>query len=152
VVGDGGFGHAWAEMETAVRSDIRITVVVLNNGVLGYQKDAEKVKFGRYTSSGHLRQVDHALIARAVGPMAVALRMLAISMRRWPKRRPLGRLACSTSSRIPARIRQCHCTMARSTEWRVIGSFRIRCRSWSSPSKLDRVALTDSSRHYRRDA
>jgi acetolactate synthase I/II/III large subunit len=67
VVGDGGFGHAWAEMETAVRSDIPVTVVVLNNSVLGYQKDAEKVKLGRYTSSGHLRQVDHALIARAVG-------------------------------------------------------------------------------------
>ncbi len=67
VVGDGGFGHAWAEMETAVRSDVPVTVVVLNNGVLGYQKDAEKVKFGRYTSSAHLRQVDHALIARAVG-------------------------------------------------------------------------------------
>ncbi|RZN16782.1 hypothetical protein CWO90_38655 [Bradyrhizobium sp. Leo121] len=67
VVGDGGFGHVWAEMETAVRSDVPVTVVVLNNGVLGYQKDAEKVKFGRYTSSAHLRQVDHALIARAVG-------------------------------------------------------------------------------------
>ncbi len=44
-----------------------MTVVVLNNAVLGYQKDAEQVKFGRYTSSGHLGRVDHAAIARACG-------------------------------------------------------------------------------------
>jgi acetolactate synthase-1/2/3 large subunit len=67
VVGDGGFAHAWAELETAIRSDIPVSVVVLNNGVLGYQKDAEHVKFGRYTSSGHLGHVDHAAIARACG-------------------------------------------------------------------------------------
>lgn len=67
VVGDGGFGHAWAELETAVRTGIRVTVVVLNNGVLGYQKDAETAKFGRYTSAGHLDRVDHAAIARACG-------------------------------------------------------------------------------------
>ena len=45
----------------------KITVIVLNNAVLGYQKDAEQVKFGRYTSSGHLGRVDHAAIARACG-------------------------------------------------------------------------------------
>ncbi len=67
VVGDGGFAHAWAELETAVRCGIKLTVVVLNNGVLGYQKDAETAKFGRYTSSGHLCRVDHAAIARACG-------------------------------------------------------------------------------------
>ncbi|WP_024509354.1 acetolactate synthase catalytic subunit [Bradyrhizobium sp. ARR65] len=67
VVGDGGFGHAWAELEAAVRTGLALTVVVLNNAVLGYQKDAEQVKFGRYTSSGHLGRVDHAAIARACG-------------------------------------------------------------------------------------
>lgn len=67
IVGDGGFGHAWAELETAVRSGIQVTVAVLNNRVLGYQKDAETVKFGRYTSAGHLGHVDHAAIARACG-------------------------------------------------------------------------------------
>jgi acetolactate synthase I/II/III large subunit len=67
VVGDGGFAHAWAELETSVRAGIKVTVVVLNNGVLGYQKDAETAKFGRYTSAGHLGHVDHAAIARACG-------------------------------------------------------------------------------------
>ena len=67
VVGDGGFAHAWAELETAVRTAIKVTVVVLNNGVLGYQKDAETAKFGRYTTAGHLGHVDHAAIANACG-------------------------------------------------------------------------------------
>jgi acetolactate synthase-1/2/3 large subunit len=67
VVGDGGFAHSWAELETLVRSRIALTVVVLNNGVLGYQKDAETVKFGQYTSACHFAPVDHAAIAAACG-------------------------------------------------------------------------------------
>jgi acetolactate synthase-1/2/3 large subunit len=63
VVGDGGFAHSWAELETAKRSQVSLTVIVLNNGVLGYQKDAEQMKLGAYTSSGHLGFVDHAAIA-----------------------------------------------------------------------------------------
>ncbi len=67
LVGDGGFAHSWAELETLVRLEVPLTVVVLNNGVLGYQKDAEAVKFGRYTTACHLGDVDHAAIARACG-------------------------------------------------------------------------------------
>jgi acetolactate synthase-1/2/3 large subunit len=67
VVGDGGFGHSWAELETLVRHQLAVTVIVLNNGVLGFQKDAETVKFGAYTSACHFAPVDHAVIARACG-------------------------------------------------------------------------------------
>jgi acetolactate synthase I/II/III large subunit len=67
LVGDGGLAHSWAELETLVRSNIAITIVLLNNGVLGYQRDAETVKFGRYTSACHFAPVDHAAIARACG-------------------------------------------------------------------------------------
>ena len=67
VVGDGGFAHSWAELETLVRSDVALTVILLNNGVLGYQKDAETAKFGRYTTACHFAAVDHAAIARACG-------------------------------------------------------------------------------------
>jgi acetolactate synthase I/II/III large subunit len=67
IVGDGGFAHSWAEMETMVRCALPVVVVILNNGVLGYQKDAEMVKFGRYTTACHLGPVDHAQIARACG-------------------------------------------------------------------------------------
>jgi acetolactate synthase-1/2/3 large subunit len=67
VVGDGGFAHAWAELETLVRLRIALVVIVLNNGVLGYQRDAETVKFGAHTAACHFAPVDHAAIARACG-------------------------------------------------------------------------------------
>jgi len=67
LVGDGGFAHSWAELETMARMCIPITVIVLNNGILGYQKDAETVKFGAYTTACHFATVDHVAIARACG-------------------------------------------------------------------------------------
>ncbi|CAM4045858.1 Acetolactate synthase catalytic subunit [Bordetella tumbae] len=67
VVGDGGFAHAWAELETAVRMKLPVVLVVLNNQILGYQKHAENIKFGEYTSACEFSPVDHAAIARAVG-------------------------------------------------------------------------------------
>ena len=70
LVGDGGFAHSWAELETLVRSGIALVLIVLNNGVLGYQKDAEQVKFGSYTSACHFAPVNHADIAKACGCLA----------------------------------------------------------------------------------
>jgi acetolactate synthase-1/2/3 large subunit len=67
VVGDGGFAHSWAELETMVRMSIPVVVLVLNNGVLGYQRDAETVKFGAFTSACTLGPVDHAALASACG-------------------------------------------------------------------------------------
>lgn len=67
LVGDGGFAHSWAELETMARSNVAVVVIVLNNGVLGFQKDAETVKFGAYTTACHFSPVDHAAIARACG-------------------------------------------------------------------------------------
>ncbi len=67
VVGDGGFAHVWSELETLVRSKLAITVIVMNNGVLGFQKDAETAKFGAFTSAVFFSPVDHAAIARGVG-------------------------------------------------------------------------------------
>ncbi|MEO9340376.1 acetolactate synthase catalytic subunit [Mesorhizobium sp. SB112] len=67
IVGDGGFAHSWAELETMVRLNLPVTIVVLNNGILGFQKDAETVKFGAFTSACELGDVDHVMIARACG-------------------------------------------------------------------------------------
>ncbi|MBV9251500.1 MAG: acetolactate synthase catalytic subunit, partial [Acetobacteraceae bacterium] len=65
--GDGGFAHSWAELETLRRLKLPITVLVLNNGVLGYQKHAEDVVFGEHTDAVDFTEVDHAAIARACG-------------------------------------------------------------------------------------
>ena len=67
LVGDGGFGHCWQELETAKRMGLPVVLTLLNNGVLGYQKDAEDVKFGRHTSACGFEPVDHAKIAEACG-------------------------------------------------------------------------------------
>lgn len=67
VVGDGGFGHVWSELETLKRTTTDVVVTVLNNGVLAYQKDAEDVKFGRHSSACYFSPVDHAAVARACG-------------------------------------------------------------------------------------
>lgn len=67
LAGDGGFAHVWSELETAVREQLPVVVIVLNNGTLGYQKDAEHVKFGRHTGACHFHPVDHAAIAAACG-------------------------------------------------------------------------------------
>ncbi len=73
IVGDGGFAHSWAEIETMVRSRLAVVLIVLNNGVLGYQKDAETAKFGRSTTACQLGSVSHAEIARACGCEAICI-------------------------------------------------------------------------------
>lgn len=65
--GDGGFGHSWAELETLRRLQVPVTVVVLNNGILGFQKHAEDAKYGDHTIACDFAEVDHAAIARACG-------------------------------------------------------------------------------------
>jgi len=67
MVGDGGFAHVWSELETAVRRKTPIVLTVLNNSCLGYQKDAEDVKFGSHSSACYFAPVDHAQVARASG-------------------------------------------------------------------------------------
>ncbi|WP_226582215.1 acetolactate synthase catalytic subunit [Acuticoccus sediminis] len=67
VVGDGGFAHSWQELETARRMGLDVTVVLLNNGILGFQKHAELVKFGAHTGAIDFSPVDHAAIADATG-------------------------------------------------------------------------------------
>ena len=67
ISGDGGFAHVWAELETAKRLNIKLTVIVLNNQILGYQWHAEDVLYGDHTDACQLEPVDHAAIARACG-------------------------------------------------------------------------------------
>ncbi len=71
LVGDGGFGHVWSEMETCKRMGIKVITILINNGILGYQKHAENLKFGDHTSAVDFSPVDHAAIARACGIQGV---------------------------------------------------------------------------------
>ncbi len=86
IVGDGGFAHVWSELETAVRNKTPVIVTVLNNGVLGFQKDAEDIKFGRHTSACYFAPVDHAAVARAVGCRGVRVEDPADYRRRCARR------------------------------------------------------------------
>ncbi len=65
--GDGGFAHSWAELETLRRLKLPVTVIVLNNGILGFQKHAEDAILGEHTIACDFADVDHAAIARACG-------------------------------------------------------------------------------------
>ena len=69
--GDGGFGHSWAELETLRRLQLPLTVIVLNNGILGFQKHGEDTILGEHTNACDFAEVDHAAIARACGVRAV---------------------------------------------------------------------------------
>lgn len=71
LVGDGGFAHVWSELETAVRMKLKVTCILINNGILGYQKHAEHVKFGAHTTAVHFADVDHAAVARACGAQGI---------------------------------------------------------------------------------
>lgn len=67
VTGDGGFAHVWSEMEVAVRLGLKVTLIVLNNGVLGYVKCSEKLRYGKNSTSVDIAPIDHAALARACG-------------------------------------------------------------------------------------
>ncbi|MCO6052273.1 acetolactate synthase catalytic subunit [Mesorhizobium sp. RP14(2022)] len=71
LVGDGGFAHVWAELETARRMGLHVVVAVLNNSILGYEKHAEKVLFNEYSDACDFSPVDHAQIARGAGCQGV---------------------------------------------------------------------------------
>lgn len=71
VTGDGGFAHCWAEIETAVRLKLALPIIVLNNQVLGYQKDAEDAFFGAHTEACHFAPVDHSAIGEACGAQGI---------------------------------------------------------------------------------
>lgn len=71
LTGDGGFGHVWSELETLMREALPVTVVVLNNQILGFQRHAEFVQFEECTSACEFSPVDHSAVARAVGMDAV---------------------------------------------------------------------------------
>lgn len=71
VVGDGGFAHCWSEMETAIREELPVTVILLNNSRLGFQANYDMFVWGRTSGAVEFAEVDHCAIARACGADAI---------------------------------------------------------------------------------
>jgi acetolactate synthase-1/2/3 large subunit len=67
LVGDGAFAHVWSELETGKRLGVQLVIIVLNNQILGYQRQAENSIWGAHTEAIYFEPVDHAAIARACG-------------------------------------------------------------------------------------
>ncbi len=74
VMGDGSFGFAVGELETAVRKNLPITFVVFSNASYGWIKASQKSGYGKRYFSVDFTRSDHARIAEAFGLKAWTVR------------------------------------------------------------------------------
>ncbi len=89
ISGDGGFAHVWSEMEVAVREKLKVTMIIIDNDVLGYVKTSEMLRYGKNSTSVFMAPIDHVGLAKACGfdavhvdtpeEMEAALKMAAAS-------------------------------------------------------------------------
>jgi len=73
MVGDGGFGHCWSELETMRRMGIDVRVIVYNNAILGYQTHGENAFYGQHSDACELTGVNHAALADLCGVKGIVL-------------------------------------------------------------------------------
>jgi acetolactate synthase-1/2/3 large subunit len=67
VMGDGSFGMCAGELETLVRYELPITLVVIRNAVYGWIKAGQKTGYGQRYFSVDFGVTDHAKVAEAFG-------------------------------------------------------------------------------------
>ena len=71
ITGDGSFGMNLNELATAVKYNLPVTIVLLNNGVLGMVRQWQTLFFGkRYSNTVLERQTDFVKLAEAFGAEA----------------------------------------------------------------------------------
>ena len=71
VTGDGCFAMDMAELITAADHDVPVTVVLLNNGVLGMVRQWQSLFYGqRHSNTTLARKADYVAVARALGASA----------------------------------------------------------------------------------
>jgi acetolactate synthase-1/2/3 large subunit len=68
ITGDGGIAYHIADIETALRHDLPVTVVVLNNGILAFEEHVQNLLYGHVVPEvDRFRDVDYGAVARAFG-------------------------------------------------------------------------------------
>jgi len=70
VMGDGSFGFTAGELETIVRLQVPITMVVFSNSVYGWIKAGQRTGFSERYFSVDFSRTDHARVAEAFGVKA----------------------------------------------------------------------------------
>lgn len=70
LMGDGSFGFTAGEMETIVRNDVPVTMIVLSNQVYGWIKASQKAGYDKRYFSVDFTRTDHARVAEAYGVKA----------------------------------------------------------------------------------
>lgn len=70
VMGDGSFGFTCGELETLVRRQIPLKMIVFSNTVFGWIKASQKVGYGERYFSVDFNRTDHARVAEAFGVKA----------------------------------------------------------------------------------
>jgi len=67
ITGDGAFGFTIEELETASRENVKVTVIVLNDGSWGMIKSGQKSSFGERYIGVDLSDVNYAKVAESMG-------------------------------------------------------------------------------------
>jgi acetolactate synthase-1/2/3 large subunit len=72
VTGDGGFGYHVGDIETAVRLELPVVVVILNNQTLAFEAHVQTLLYGHVVPEvNDFVDVDYGLVARAFGANGV---------------------------------------------------------------------------------
>lgn len=72
VTGDGGFGYHIGDIETALRLELPVVVVILNNQTLAFEAHVQTLLYGKMVAEvDDFCDVDYAQIARAFGASGV---------------------------------------------------------------------------------
>jgi acetolactate synthase-1/2/3 large subunit len=68
IIGDGGFGYHVGEIETALRLNLPITVVILNNQTLAFEAHVQTLLYDHFVPEvDDFLDVDYAAVARSFG-------------------------------------------------------------------------------------
>jgi acetolactate synthase-1/2/3 large subunit len=68
ITGDGGIGYHIGDIETALRLELPVTVVILNNGTLAFEEHVQNLLYGHVVLDvDRFRDIDYGGVARAFG-------------------------------------------------------------------------------------